>query len=136
MAFLLPRLAPPKKRHAPLKKCKRCYKVGTKGFTKGRDGEWYHVGCFSMVAFAPCGMCFTVTNMEDLEDSIFDDGVGYRCSMCHEDELEYAERHRRCIKSDCHREAVEEVNPGHWFCRKHVPDGTYLVVTSNKRHFY
>jgi hypothetical protein len=22
----------------------------------------------------------------------------------------------------------EEVNRGHWFCRKHIPEGAYLVV--------
>lgn len=138
MAFLFPPLAPPKKRRGPEKKCKRCYRVGTKGFTKGRDGKWYHVGCFSMVRFAPCGMCFTATNRDYLEDSIFDDDDGYRssyrCSKCHKDELEYAERHPQCIKQDCHREAVEEVNDGHWFCRKHIPDDYYIVVSMGGRY--
>jgi hypothetical protein len=128
MAFLLPPLAFPKKRKGPIKRCNGCGYDGTRGFTKGPDGEWYHKGCFSKEKFAPCGMCFTVCNWEDLEDSIFDDDVGLRCSMCHEDELEYEERHRRCIKQDCHRKAVEEVNDGHWFCRKHIPDDAYLVV--------
>jgi hypothetical protein len=132
MAFLLPRLAPPKKRKGPEKSCNRCWKVATKGFTKGPDGEWYHVGCFSMLEFEHCSLCNTVINRDDGEDSIFDEG-GSCCSKCHKDELEHTERRRKnrkhkCIKRDCHREAAEEVNRGHWFCRKHIPTDAYIVV--------
>lgn len=136
MAFLLPRLAPPKKRKGPIKRCRGCGSHGTKGFTKGPGwGEWYHVGCFSKAKFVSCSLCNTVVNRDETEDSIIDDS-GPRCSMCHDDELDFIAMHRKCIRGGCDRTAVEEVNPGHWFCRKHVPNGAYLVVTSNKQYFY
>jgi hypothetical protein len=133
MAFLLPPLAPPKKRKGPYKICKGCGLYGTKGFTRALEwGEWYHKGCFSKVKFVSCSLCNTVLDWEDGEESIFDED-NTCCSKCHKDELERAERQRKnrkhkCIKQDCHRTAVEEVNRGHWFCGKHIPEDAYIVV--------
>jgi hypothetical protein len=130
MAFLLPPLAPPKKRRGPNKRCKYCGCGGTKGFTKGLEwGEWYHVECLSQFKFVSCAACETVINEYFADESVFDDRL--LCRPCYtEEEKEYeAQQERQCIKRDCNREAVEEVNPGHWFCRKHIPEGGYLVVS-------
>lgn len=126
MAFLFPQIAPPKKRRGPEKKCKRCYEVATKGFTKGPNGEWYHVGCIDDVVFELCPLCDTVINKDDGEESVFD-GHSLRCRSCYEDEL--TNRKHQCIKRDCLKTAVVEVNDGFWFCRKHIPDRPFLVVS-------
>jgi hypothetical protein len=136
MAFLLPRLAPPKKRKGPLKRCRGCGLFGTKGFTQGPGwGEWYHVGCFSKAKFVSCAACETVIDEDYADDSVFDDRL--LCRTCYnEEEEEYEALQPKCIMPHCDRTAVDEVKPGHWFCIKHVPIGPCFLITSNGPHIY